>query len=389
VTREPGAAEAPEGFAVEVDFAPGRALVSLRGGIDQRNAPDLGSILDALVERNRHTITLDLAGVDVLDTAGLRVITETAGRLQVLGGRLSVRSATPGVQLTLEVADLPDASPGDMEPATLARRPHLTAGPGAIPTSTQLDSPESLANQVLGLPTVDDSVDATLRLVVTVARATLAHADGVSISLRRHGHLSTVAASNQTVLDMDANQYAAEEGPCVDASLEGRWFHTDSLDEESRWPTFVPKAKALGINAILSAPLMSRDRPVGALNIYSTTADAFTPEDQELASVLATEASIILTDASLSANEAERSKRYQQALHGREVIAQAQGVLIERGGATEEGAFGELRSHSERTNQPLRARAEEVVASTRRTRPGDGDGDGDGDGIGPRGGRLG
>jgi anti-anti-sigma factor len=370
------------GFAVEVEFTPVVTLVSLRGSIDPSTAPDLKSVIDALIEQEHRTIVLDLGGVDVVDSEGLRVITDIAGRLQVLGGELAVRSATTGVQHTLDFSELPvGAPPGVVKQATLPRRPQPTVGPFALPPSIGFDSPEILANRIPGFPTVDDSLDATLRLVVTLARATLAGADGVSVTLRRHGRLSTVAASNQTVLDMDANQYAADEGPCVDATLEGRWFHTDTLDRETRWPTFVPKAKALGINAILSAPLMARGRPVGALNIYSTATDAFTPDDQKLASVFATEASIILTDAWVAAHDDELSSRYQHALRGREIIAQAQGVLMERGATTEQEAYGQLLSHSQETSQPLRSHAEEVVASTRRIRPGDGEG--------PTGGRLG
>jgi anti-anti-sigma factor len=360
---------------VEVDFAPGQALIWLRGEINQHSAPDLAAILEALIERERRVITMDLGSVDVLDDAGLRLITQTAGRLQVLGGLLAVRSAPSKVQHLLDVADLTESvPPGELEPAVLAQRPQPLVGPFGLPTSIEIHSPEILANRIPGLPTVDDSVDSTLRLVVTVARATLTHADGVSISLRRHGHLSTVAASNQTVLDMDSQQYTAEEGPCVDASLEGRWFHANKLSQESRWTSFVPKARALGINAILSGPLMAEDRPVGALNIYSTTEDAFTLQDQRLASVLATEASIILTDAWVLANESSHSSRYRQALRSREIIAQAQGALMERGGMTENVAYAELRSYSTRTSQPLRSRAEDIVASTQRTRPGDGEG---------------
>ena len=133
--------------------------------------------------------------------------------------------------------------------------------------------------------------------MVALARATVGGADGVSVSLRRHGHLATVAASDQTISDMDASQYATGEGPCVDASVKGRWFHAESLDTETRWPAFTPRAQALGINAILSSPLLVEDRPVGALNIYSRTAMAFAPKDQELASVFAAEASLVLTSA--------------------------------------------------------------------------------------------
>ena len=137
-------------------------------------------------------------------------------------------------------------------------------------------------------------VDGALHLVVHLTLVTVSGADGVSASLRRHGRLATVAASDETISDMDANQYFTGEGPCVDASVNGHWFHVESLDQETRWPEFVPRAKKLGINAILSTPLLAQSRPVGALNIYSRTPGAFDTKDQELASMFATEASAIL-----------------------------------------------------------------------------------------------
>jgi GAF domain-containing protein len=145
------------------------------------------------------------------------------------------------------------------------------------------------------VPADDDLVDAALRLVVALARATVSGADGVSVSLRRHGRLATVAASDQTISDMDRDQYATGEGPCVDASNNGRWFHVESLAHETRWPSFTPRARKLGINTILSTPLLAHSQPVGALNIYSRTRAAFSVKEQELASVFATEASVILT----------------------------------------------------------------------------------------------
>ena len=220
--------------------------------------------------------------------------------------------------------------------------------------------------RVTAIPADKDVIDGALRLVVALARATVGGADGVSVSLRRQGRLSTVAASDQTISEMDASQYATGEGPCVDASVEGRWFHAESLATETRWPNFTPRARALGINAILSSPLLAADRPVGALNIYSRTATAFAPEDQELASVFAGEASLILTKAGMDVTDDEVSTRLGEAQRVRRVIAQAEGIIMEREGIPEDIAYTVLRSYSQRTNRPLRERAEEVVASTRR-----------------------
>jgi GAF domain-containing protein len=179
-----------------------------------------------------------------------------------------------------------------------------------------------------------------------------------------------VAASDQTVSDMDANQYATGEGPCVDASVAGRRFHAESLEEETRWPAFTPKARALGIGAILSSPLLDQGGPVGALNIYSKTASAFGPKDQELAARFAAEASNLLSDVRVKkTNDDQRSRRLHGALRNREIIALAHGVIMERENVLETDAFAMLRRFSQTSNRPLLERAEDVVASTRRPQP--------------------
>ena len=212
----------------------------------------------------------------------------------------------------------------------------------------------------------NDAVDSALRLVVALTLAAVDGADGVSVSLQRHGRLTTVAASDRTISSMDAEQYAAGEGPCVDASVNGRWFHVESLEDETRWPTFTPRAQQLGINAILSNPLLARDRPVGALNMYARTIDAFAVKDRDLASVFASEASVILTDAGMAVSEDQFARRIHEALRGREVIAQAQGAIMARDGVGEDNAYTTLRRSSQATGTPLRQCAQRMLDSTRR-----------------------
>ena len=118
--------------------------------------------------------------------------------------------------------------------------------------------------------------------------------------------------------------------------------------------------KRQGINAIVSSPLVVRDQPVGALNIYSRTADAFTSQDQDLASLFAAEASTVLSGVELSVGSASRSVWFAEALEGRQVIALAQGVLMERDSIDETEAYRALRRFSTQTSRPLRERAEDI-----------------------------
>jgi len=236
------------------------------------------------------------------------------------------------------------------------------------PDLTETAEVGELARQlrhITAIPADHDVVDGALRLVVALARATVERADGVSVSLQRHGRLTSVAATDQTVVAMDADQYTTGEGPCVSASVEGRWFHVQSLDEETRWPTFIPQARALGIRSILSSPLMVEDQPAGALNIYSRTEAAFTETEQRLAAIFATEASAILKDAGVDVSTDQLSGRVRGALDVRRTIAQAEGVVMEREGVSADGAYRSLLDTSRRTAQPVAELAAAVVHSTR------------------------
>ena len=354
-------------FGVAASFVEEEAVLAVRGEVDMVTSPTLGCFVDAAIDSGHSSVVLDLAELDFMSVSGMGVIASGAFRLGLSGGALTIRSPSAMVCRLLDITGLatlvrveePQASSGHLGPEQSVDLPE-------VPVST---NPYDHLKRVTAVPSNDEVVDAALRLVVALAQATVGGADGVSVSLRRHGRLATVAASDQTISDMDAIQYATGEGPCVDASVEGRWFHAESLDTEFRWPAFMPGAQALGINSILSSPLLARDKPVGALNIYSRTESAFAPKDQELASVFAAQASVILTEAGLDVTDEQLASRFREALRSREVISQAQGVIMERDGVSEDNAYSDLRRFSRWNGRPLRERAHDIVVSTQRPQP--------------------
>ncbi|MBK5334055.1 MAG: GAF and ANTAR domain-containing protein [Ilumatobacteraceae bacterium] len=210
-----------------------------------------------------------------------------------------------------------------------------------------------------------DVVDAALRLVTALADATVDNADGVSVTLERHGRLMTVAASNDKVLTMDRHQYETGEGPCLDAKANGRWYYIESLDSETRWPTFVPLALGQGIHSILSSPLMTSDRPQGALNIYSSEQHAFGTQEQELAALFADQASEILTTAGPAVTDEESTRRFAEALATRRTIHQAQGVIMARDNLTEDEAISSMFRAARAAELTVLSYAMQVVASIR------------------------
>jgi len=348
------------GFGVSVDFVEEQAVLGLRGVLDELALPGLEALFDAVITSGYPVIVVELADLDFMSPVGLTVIANAAQRIAARDGRLSIRWPSAAMRKLLDSRGL----------AALVRTPpaELDATP-AVPSADPSEMVR-MSEKAIGVPSSDVVIDTALRLVVALAREIVGGADGVSVSLRRHGKLSTVAASDQTISDMDASQYATGEGPCVDASFQGREFHVESLSTETRWPAFTPRALALGINAILSSPLTASDRPVGSMNIYSRSTSAFHPADQRLASVLAEEASTILIDAGVHLADSEASERFQAALRSRQVIAQAQGVLMERDGISEDQAYTMLRLHSQRTGRSLQLRARDITASAVRRRTG-------------------
>jgi GAF domain-containing protein len=234
------------------------------------------------------------------------------------------------------------------------------------------DEATDLAGRLLQLaafPANAEVVDAALRLVVALAHATVAGADGVSVMLSRAGSLATVAASDETISGMDADQYATGQGPCVSAATDGHRIYVESLESEARWPEFIPRAKQRGINSILSMPLLTRGRPLGALNIYSNRPGAFSDPEQPLATLCAQQASDLLASAALDVSPEDLSARLRNALQIRQTITLATGVIMTREGVSAEDAHTLLLQTSHQSAVPLREQAQAIVASTQRGSP--------------------
>jgi len=355
-------------FGLTTRYSGRQVVVSLCGEVDLLTAPTFACVLDSLFETGRRYIVVDAAEIDFMDASGLRVIGPMSARLHEGGGALTIRSPSPMVRRLLDITglgDLIERDPPDPESSTLGGEQHTgDASTPVVDGSLAADVRDVV--RLPAFPAGNDVIDAALRLVTALARATIGGADGVSVTLTRHGQFTTVAASDETIAQMDRDQYATGEGPCLSAAAEGRWFHAESLADESRWPQFVPRALQDGIASVLSTPLMVSARPVGALNIYSNTDHAFGPRDQELAALFASEASGILAEARTDMTTEEVAGRLREALTTRQVIAQAQGVIMGRRGISADAAYADLRRTAKRTGVDVSECAAGVLASASR-----------------------
>src|ERR1700712_789065 len=133
----------------------------------------------------------------------------------------------------------------------------------------------------------EEPLDVSASRVAQSAAASTLHADAVSITVLTWPDARTAASTDDRALDLDDQQYASGRGPCLEAALTRTPLRAGMSQEEHRWPEFVAAARRSGIAASLSVPLIvsgvnDEQELVGSLNIYSCTAWAFDPFDEEL-----------------------------------------------------------------------------------------------------------
>lgn len=109
----------------------------------------------------------------------------------------------------------------------------------------------AIARTLFSVPTVL----ATLQQIVDFAFVTVEGCDVACISLRANDTVFTPAYSAPLALEVDQLQYAAREGPCLDAILKEPTVYAEDLAEDQRWPVFGPQAAALGMRSLLSCRL--------------------------------------------------------------------------------------------------------------------------------------
>ena len=106
----------------------------------------------------------------------------------------------------------------------------------------------------------------------------------------------------------------------------------------------------------------------GALNVYSRTPGTLTQQAQDLAALFAGQASMVLSYAGDDAGGGP-APRSGDALRARTLIAQAQGVLMEREHVGAGEAFTALRRAARQADTTLVREAAQTVASADPDRP--------------------
>ncbi|MEU4196823.1 GAF and ANTAR domain-containing protein [Kribbella sp. NPDC026611] len=203
-------------------------------------------------------------------------------------------------------------------------------------------------------------LDETLgRLTVSVTE-TVPGVDYASVSVTtRDGEIRTLAPTNAVAVEADELQYELGEGPCLRAALTDPVAEVDDLVTDLRWPSYGPKAAALGLGSQVAFQFRADPHVRGALNLYAAQPHAIDAESRQLGAMFATLVAVAM-------GWARHDETLGDALASRTVIGQAIGIVMERYRLDADRAFGFLVRTSQSGNIKLREVAERIVAEATR-----------------------
>jgi GAF domain-containing protein len=137
---------------------------------------------------------------------------------------------------------------------------------------------------------------------------------------------------------------------------EGRVIVVSDVSEEKQY-RYPELARRTGLASLLSVPLITRERVIGTINLYTREVRQFTEDEIGFVKVVAGQAAIAIENARLM-SEALEMKR---TLEERKLMERAKGILQHKHNLTEEEAYLRLRNESRRLRRSMRDLAEAVI----------------------------
>jgi GAF domain-containing protein len=233
-----------------------------------------------------------------------------------------------------------------MEPTTAAAATDLTA----------------VFARIQGMLLSQESAQAAAAQLSRAARDLIDTAAGAGVSLIDDtGTRISTAATDTLVETADAAQYELGRGPCLSAWATESLQRLEDTATDTRWPDWSRTAAAAGIASVLSAPVLYRDRCLGAMKIYATAAGAFGTREEHQLVLLASAAGTLLGAAQGSDAPQRLSESMRQALADRTAVETATGMLMERHTTDHETARRMLIDDSQAQGRPLAQIARRVV----------------------------
>lgn len=210
-------------------------------------------------------------------------------------------------------------------------------------------------------------LDAALTVLVRIARDGVAGVDWCGFTSLRAGEPAGAVTSDTRLAELDDLRHGPDS-PAMAAIGRRELVIVERLSAETRWPDWTWRARALGVSAVISAPVDIDEQVIGALNLYAGAREVLTPRHQLTAMLVAEHAGLLLAAVRDRARAVAEAGQVDLALLGESVVGQAIGVVMTQRGCRAEEAVTVLRSAASSLGIPLREVAERLVTTVSRPR---------------------
>lgn len=241
--------------------------------------------------------------------------------------------------------------------------------------AVEFDEAAETLERLLEVLEHEEGLDVVLDRLARTALLAISGADAVTVTVHEESGPRTVSATSAHVLPVDQVQYAAGEGPDLEAARTREPLRVSVAEVGERWPAFAEVARAAGVRSFLSVPVVipaADDRGeelVGSLNAYGHDDGAFAPVDSSLLQLLTAAAVAAVGNARRYLRSQALVRQLRAALVSRPVIEQAKGVLMAVHGLDADRAFAMLVRQSQRENLKLHEVARRFLTNLNRAHP--------------------
>lgn len=229
-----------------------------------------------------------------------------------------------------------------------------------MPPTTSAD-PASVLTSLAGIVTQGSTSNELYAAICVAATLMVPGCDHASLMINHDGACNTAAVSDSVARQIDKLELALNSGPCLDVFDEQSTQLASDLTTADRWPAFAARVVAeTQVRGTMSIRMPVDRAKIGALNLFSDSANVLDTKSIELAMVLAAFATV----ATNAVAYGEDAAGLRLGLARNREIGKAVGMLMVLNDISDDEAFDILR----RTSQDNNIKVVDVAAEFLRRR---------------------
>jgi GAF domain-containing protein len=226
-----------------------------------------------------------------------------------------------------------------------------------------LDELSTVIGRIKGLLLTEEKVDRAVQLLARAIKDAIPGTIGAGVSLLdSRGRRTSAGFTDPIVERADALQYELGQGPCLTAWAAEETLLVDDVQMDPRWPDWSAAVSSMPIRSVISSPLIAGTECIGALKVYAALPSVYGEATGRLLELFAAPAATLLSHIQTSEAPHRISESLQSALHSRDTVNRACGILMERSGLNHGSALEALMRQARDTGSTLTQVSVDLIA---------------------------